>query len=220
VQRLRLLVTSDGFRSAILFLILLNAFAMGLEASPDAADGYQTALEWVFLVSQVIFVAEIAARWLVTPRGEFFRDSWNRYDFVIVALSLMPAVGEFVLVARILRVLRVVRIVSVSDALWGSVLRRHSGLRAVTLALVLVLLSGYVFALAGFHLFGDDLPQWASLAQSVSSLVRSLTPGGLAAALKSSSALLVFHAVFYVALLSIAVNLGASLLRTSRGASS
>jgi hypothetical protein len=38
MQHIRTLVASDGFRSAILFLIVLNAFAMGLEATPEAAD--------------------------------------------------------------------------------------------------------------------------------------------------------------------------------------
>ena len=219
MDRLRSLVDSDGFRSAILFLILLNAFAMGLEAVPAAADRYETALEWVFLISQVVFVAEIAARWLVASKGEFFRDSWNRFDFVVVALSLVPAVGEFALVARVFRVLRVLRIVSVSGVLWGSTLRQEVGPRAVLLALLLVLLSGYVFALAGFHLFGDTRPEWGSLAQSIVSLARGLAPIGLMQAATSSEVVLAFHGVFWLSLLSIGVNLGAS-LRMSRRVSS
>lgn len=108
---LRSLVASAGFRSTILFLIVVNAFAMGLEAVPDAATEYGAALDWVFLVSQVIFVLEILARWRVASR-QFFNESWNRFDFVAVALSFMPAIGELALVARIFRVLRVLRIVS------------------------------------------------------------------------------------------------------------
>ncbi len=49
MHRLRSLVASNGFRSTILFLIIVNAFAMGLEASPAAVAQYATALEWVFL---------------------------------------------------------------------------------------------------------------------------------------------------------------------------
>ncbi|HEY0682936.1 MAG TPA: ion transporter [Steroidobacter sp.] len=217
---LRALVASDGFRSTILFLIALNAFAMGLEATPPAAEIYATPLSWLFLVSQVIFVAEIAARWVTTPRGEFFKDSWNRFDFVVVALSLMPAIGEFALVARIFRILRVLRIVSVSDVLCGSLLREDAGTRAILVALLLVLLSGYVFALSGFHLFGKAMIEWSSLAESVASLVRSLTPTGFVAALEAGGGLLLFHALFYVSLLSTLVNLGAALLRKSGEAAS
>lgn len=216
VHALRRLVESDDFRGTILFLIVLNAFAMGLEATPDAFALYATALEWVFLISQVIFVVEIGLRWWGAPAGTFFRDSWNRFDFAVVALSLLPAVGEFALVARVFRILRVLRVVSVSQVLWGSAVRDDGGLRALSLAVVLLLLSGYVFALSGFHLFGDSLPEWGSLASGVASLARSLTPSGFGTLWQAGGGLLMFHVVFYLSLLSIAVNLGMSLLRRPR----
>ena len=53
----------------ILVLIALNAFAMGLEATPNAVALYATELDWVFLISQVVFVAEIAARCPAQTRG-------------------------------------------------------------------------------------------------------------------------------------------------------
>ncbi len=133
-----------------------------------------------------------------------------------MSLSLTPAIGEFALVARVFQVLRVLRVLSVSQALWGSVLRQDGGAGSLVIAVCLVLLSGYVFALAGFHLFGGALPEWSSLAQSVLSLARSMSPGGLATALSSRGTLLAFNIVFYLTMLAIAVNLTASVLRTSR----
>lgn len=219
VHALRRLVESDDFRGTILFLIVVNAFAMGLEATPDAFALYATPLEWVFLISQVIFVAEIALRWWVAPAGQFFKDSWNRFDFAVVTLSLLPAVGEFALVARVFRILRVLRVVSAGQVLWGTTLRDDGGPRALLLALLLLVLSGYVFALTGFHLFGDSLPEWGSLAQSVASLARSLTLSGFAAVWQTGGGLLMFHVVFYLSLLSILANLGVTLLRKPRSAS-
>jgi voltage-gated sodium channel len=218
VHTLRRLVESDDFRGTILFLIVLNAFAMGLEATPEAFDLYGTVLEWVFLVSQVIFVVEIGLRWWVAPAGTFFKDSWNRFDFAVVVLSLLPAVGEFALVARVFRILRVLRVVSVSQVLWGSTLRDDAGLRALSLAVLLLLLSGYVFALSGFHLFGDSSPEWSSLAHGVASLARSLTPPGFGRVLQAGGGLPMFHALFYLSLLSIIGNLGVTLLRKPRSA--
>lgn len=217
MERLRRLVESNGFRSTILFLIVLNAFAMGMEATPGALEKYGTLLEWVFLVSQVVFVAEIAARLLVA-RGQFFRDSWNVFDFVVVALSLTPAVGDFALIARIFRILRVLRIVSVSEVLLGSLLRQDAGLRATLLATFLIAISGYIFALAGFHLFGDDLPEWSSLAHSTATLAGSFTPGGLSAAFGQGGAVLAFHIAFYGVVLSTVANLIVSLMRSFRSA--
>jgi voltage-gated sodium channel len=219
VERLRGLVESHGFRSTILFLIVLNAFAMGMEATPGAVDRYGTLLDWVFIVSQVVFVAEIAARLLVA-RGQFFRDSWNVFDFVVVALSLVPAIGDFALIARIFRILRVLRIVSVSEVLLGSLLRRDAGLRATLLASLLIAISGYIFALAGFHLFGDEAPAWGSLAHSVATLADGFTPNGLTAAMGQGGTVLAFHIAFYVVVLSTVANLVVSLSRTVRGTAS
>jgi len=216
VQRLRQLVESNNFRGLILFLIVFNAFALGLEATPDALDKYETVLGWVFLVSQVVFVVEIALRVLVGPPREFFRDSWNRFDFVVVALSLAPAVGDFALIARILRVLRLLRIVSVSEVLLGSLLRQDAGLQATLLATLLVLISGYIFALSGFHLFGDAMPAWGSLASSTATLAGSFTPVGFMAAINHGGAILVFHVAFYVVVLSTVANLILSLMPSLR----
>lgn len=211
MHRLRALVESDDFRGLILFLILVNAFAMGLEAIPEAYALYATPLAWVFLISQVIFVVEIALRWWAAPAGQFFKQSWNRFDFAVVALSLVPAVGEFALVVRIFRVLRVLRLVSVGEVLWGSVLRNNTRPQATLLALALLLLSGYVFALSGFHLFGESLPQWSSLSRSTASLAHSLTPAGVAQIEEAGVGLLLFQGLFYLSLISIALNLCASL---------
>jgi voltage-gated sodium channel len=207
MQHIRSLVGSDGFRSAILFLIVLNAFAMGLEATPAAADRYAAPLEWVFLVSQAIFVVEIVLRWIAAPRGEFFRDSWNRFDFIVVALSLIPALGEFALVARVFRVLRVLRIVSVSDVLLGSMLRKESSAKLALLSALLVILAVYVFSLIGFYVFGDTHQGWESLIDSAATLLRAATPTGFAALAAAGGGAIVFSALFYLALLSTACNL-------------
>lgn len=217
MQYIRTLVASDGFRSAILFLIVLNAFAMGLEATPAAADKYAALLEWVFLVSQVVFVVEIVLRFLAAPRAEFFRDSWNRFDFIVVALSLVPALGEFALVARVFRVLRVLRIVSVSDVLLGSVLRKESSAKPVLLSLLLAVLTSYVFALVGFHVFGDIREGWGSLAESVTTLFGTVLPQGFEAVADGGVATLAFCTAFYLVLVSIAANLVRRLRQGARG---
>lgn len=218
MQYLRTLVASDGFRSAILFLIVLNAFAMGLEATPAAADKYATPLTWVFVVSQVVFVAEIVLRILAAPRGEFWRDSWNVFDFIVVVLSLMPAIGEFALVARVFRILRVLRIVSVTDVLLGTVLRKEGDTKPVMLSLLLGVLTTYVFTLIGFHVFGDSHEGWGSFAASAAMLFGMLSPEGFAAVAEAGVGALTFCTAFYLVLVSIVANLVRRVRQGSRGA--
>lgn len=109
-DRVRRLVESDGFESIIVTLLFLNAGAVGLEHFADVGR-YDVALWLFFWVSQGIFVSEITLR--VVSYGphhrEFFKDFWNVFDFVIVALSLIPAIGPLSLLARTIRALRALR---------------------------------------------------------------------------------------------------------------
>ena len=112
--RIRRLTESDGFESFITTLLVLNAFALAVEALADVG-AYDRWL-WIFFdVSQAVFVVEIALRILgYGPRfGAFFRDGWNVFDFVIVALSLVPVIGSLSFAARVVRVLRVLRFLRV-----------------------------------------------------------------------------------------------------------
>ena len=219
IERLRTLVESDGFRSSVLALIVLNAAAMGVEATPDLAENSSALLDAIFVTSQVLFVLEIVARVLAhhPHPARFFADSWNRFDFALVTLSLVPAVDAFALVGRVLRVLRLLRVVSVSAAIRGSFVREDRGLRALGPAAALAAVLCYVFALVGFHLFGGELPdQWGSLSAALSSLRHLFTPDGLSRAVRPSSAqplmLRGFSILFLAAVVSMLVNTVQALL--------
>ena len=173
------------FHDAILVLIVVNGLSAGLEAIPTVVDQYEHLLFWVFAISQVVFVAEIGIRLLAYRPAlrNFFRDGWNTFDFTIVVVSLLPAIGGLTLVARLFRLLRLLRVVSMSDAL------RHLAGRRSSLAFVAALffLSVYILAIAGFHLFGAAIPDaWGDLGRallSLSSLASPAHAGGVIAAL-------------------------------------
>jgi voltage-gated sodium channel len=114
IRSARAIAESAAFQDAILFLIIFNGVCLGAEAIPALADQYGEPLFWIFAISQAIFVTEIAIRVLAHwPRvSEFFRDRWNTFDFVIVAVSLVPMVGSLSLAGRVLRPLRLLRVVS------------------------------------------------------------------------------------------------------------
>ena len=106
----------------------------------------------------VVFVAEIAAR-LWVHRSRFFRDAWSVFDFVVVAIALVPAAGPFSVLRalRVLRVLRVLTIVPSMRRVVGALLGAIPGL--VSIAMVLVLIY-YVAAVIATNLFGRAFPDW------------------------------------------------------------
>lgn len=177
----RKIADNEDFQTFILWVILLNAVVLGLETSAALIDLYGDWFGIIYLVTQIIFIAEIAIRLLAHGPGilPFFRDGWNCFDFTVVAVSLVPAAGPFATVARVFRLLRIMRLVSVSDNLRATVSgigRSLSSLFYVSLVFGLVM---YVFAILGFYLFGDStLTQWSSLGSSLLVLLQILTLDG------------------------------------------
>jgi voltage-gated sodium channel len=169
----RKIADSEDFHRFILFLILLSALTMGFGAVPDLAEMYDDHLFVIDTVVQVVFVIEILIRLLAqAPRvGGFFRDRWNVFDFTVVALSLVPAVGSFALIARLLRVLRVLRVFSVSAPLRRFLARLQEALDELFSAAVIALVVGYMFVIAGHYLFADiDPARWGGLREAVLSV--------------------------------------------------
>jgi voltage-gated sodium channel len=114
--RLRRLVESDGFEAVIAMLLVLNAGAVAVELLADGGD-HDVWLWLFFWISQGIFVAEIALRVAsYGPRfGEFFKEGWNVFDFMIVAVALLPDVGPLGMLARLVRVFRALRVLRLAS---------------------------------------------------------------------------------------------------------
>ena len=181
VEWAKQLVADRRFNAFIVSVILVNAVLVGLETSEELLASYGGILELINYAIVAIFVFEIGVR-LVSywPRPQaFFRDGWNVFDFVVVALSLLPAAGSFATVARLARLLRVVRLVSVVPELRlivGTMLRSFGSMVAIVLLLGLVV---YVYAVLGYHLFHQvDPERWGSLGNAVRTLFEALTLEG------------------------------------------
>ncbi len=165
---------SAGFQRFIITLILVNAMLLGLETWPAAmaaAGGFITGLDRAILA---VFVFEIAAR-LYVHRLAFWRDPWSVFDFLVVAIALVPASGPFA-VLRALRVLRVLRLLSTVPSMRrvvGALLAAIPGLGSIVLVLLILF---YVFAVIATNLFGAAYPEWfGSIGKSLYTLFQIMT---------------------------------------------
>ena len=108
------IVEKNSFEYFIIALIILNGVILGLETSPTIVASYN---DWLVLGNQLIlgvFIIEAALKiTAVAPRFKlYFGNGWNLFDFSVVVLSLLPATGEYAMIARLARLLRVARLVS------------------------------------------------------------------------------------------------------------
>jgi voltage-gated sodium channel len=86
------------------------------------------------------------------------------FDFAIVILSFLPAIGAFIVIARLLRVLRVLRAISMSERLRAFMDRLTDTFDEVLYSSLLILILGYIFAISGHFLFYEvDPNNWGNL---------------------------------------------------------
>ena len=109
-ERVRSVLETRFFQTAIIVVILVNALTIGLETITSVATNIGGLLHVIDKVALAIFVVELAAR-LYAYRLDFFKDPWNWFDTVIVAIALAPF-GGGLSVLRALRILRALRLIS------------------------------------------------------------------------------------------------------------
>jgi voltage-gated sodium channel len=154
------LAHSHRFQNFVTGVILFAAALVGVETSPALVERYGTILHLLDRLVLAVFVVELAVK--IGAEGtrpyRFFKDPWNVFDFLIVAVVFLPIQSQYVTVlrlARLLRVLRLIRAVPRLQVLVGALLKSIPSMGYVSLLLVLVF---YVYAVAAVFLFGENDP--------------------------------------------------------------
>ncbi|HYC47093.1 MAG TPA: ion transporter [Burkholderiales bacterium] len=177
----RRIVESPRFEPFMIGLIIFNALLIGLETSKEFVAQYDGWLHVGNDVILVFFIIEAALKiTAVAPRWKlYFGDGWNLFDFSIIVLSLIPATGEFALVARLVRVLRVLRLVSAVPQLRLIVATLVRSIPSMGHVILLMSVIFYIYAVTGFHLFSEVDPEnWGSLGGALLTLFQMVTLEG------------------------------------------
>lgn len=152
--KIRKAVESRWFQALVLFLILVNAVILGAETLDpvNRAIGHE-----LMIIDQVIiyaFLIEILLR-IYVYRAEYFRNGWNIFDFLIVAISLIAATSGLAAIRafRVLRVLRVVTVIPRMRVVVSALLDAIPGIASVGLVVMLIV---YVFAVIAANLYGPE----------------------------------------------------------------
>ncbi len=151
------IVNDPRTERVIMSLIIINAVILGLETSKSAMASSARLLEILDHIILAVFVIEITAR-IIVHRWAFFRDPWSVFDFLVVAIALVPATETFS-VLRALRVLRVLRLITAVPTLKRVVAGLLASLPGMGSIVLLIGLIYYVFAVMGAKLFGESNPE-------------------------------------------------------------
>ncbi len=178
---LKRIALSKWFQNGMIAVILAAGAVVGLETSAEIMARHGGLLHFLDKLILWIFVAELAIK--IGAQGSqparFFRDPWNVFDFVIVAICFLPFDAEFAAVLRLARVLRLLRLVSALPRLQmlvGALLHSVSSMGYVALLLSLVI---YIYGVLGVFLFGKADPEhFGTLGGAMLSLFQVITLEG------------------------------------------
>lgn len=151
------IVENSYFVRFITVLIVVNALTLGLETNHGLMAGYGT---WFHLFDQfvvAVFLFEITLK-LYAYRLPFFKVGWNVFDFIIVAITLLPHSGGLAILRslRILRLLRLITLVPQMRNVIGALFHAIPGMASI-IGILLVIV--YVFSVLGTHFFGQGTSQ-------------------------------------------------------------
>lgn len=181
IAQSRRFTEAPAFDAAIVVIIIFNAVLLGLETSADIDRVFGGWIDIGHYVTLAIFIVEALLKMTAaSPRvAGYFRDGWNVFDFLVIVFALVPATGQFAMIARLVRLLRVLRLVSTIRDLRLIVTALVRSIPSVGHVMLLMSIVVYIYAIIGFHLFGEHDPEnWRDLGISLLTLFNIVTLEG------------------------------------------
>jgi voltage-gated sodium channel len=167
-------VESPQIQRLVIAVIVFNAVVLGLETSPAIMARWGGLLIALDRLALAVFIAELGIKF-VAYRGYFWRSGWNGFDFVVVAVALVPGAGPWA-VLRSLRVLRVLRLLTVIPSLRKVVAAFLHSIPGLAGVVAVMSIFFYTAGVLATKLFGAEYPEWfGSLGLSLYTLFQIMT---------------------------------------------
>ncbi|MDX2164672.1 MAG: ion transporter [Gammaproteobacteria bacterium] len=174
---LRQIISTRLWNYSIASIIMLNTVVLGAETYPALMNTYGPTLNLAEEVIICIFIAELTLRFIADGWG-FFKKPWSIFDFLVVAVALIPSQNAFgaLRAARALRVLRLISIFPKFRIVIEGLIIAIPGIAAIGAVMAIILC---VFGLMASMMYGASYPAWfGNLHLSIFSLFQIMTLEG------------------------------------------
>ena len=174
MENLKNILENRFFITFITAVIIINALTLGLETSPKITQEYGFILSLVDKVALTIFTIELIGK-LIVYRLSFFRNSWNNFDFIIVAVSLIPASGPFS-VLRAFRIFRTLRLLSIVPSMRRIIQAIFISIPGILSVGTIIILIFYISSVLTTNFFGNSFYEWfGTIGNSMYTLFQIMT---------------------------------------------
>jgi voltage-gated sodium channel len=176
------------FQQFVIATIVLAGIVVGIETYQADVPGWMPPLHIVDYLILLVFTLEAAIKIMAEGNrpGNYFKDPWNVFDFVIVLACWLPVFlpemdTTFVAVFRLARILRVLRLVSALPQLRMLVDALLKSIPSMGYVGILLFLLFYIYGAMGVFLFGGNDPvHFGNLHTSLLTLFQIVTLEGWA----------------------------------------
>lgn len=193
---------NNFFEAFVISVILISAIAVGFRTYEESFSPqiylYLSYLDY-FITS--VFLIEIIIRLAAENKAlNFFKSSWNVFDFVIVAISLIPIESlDSILLARLVRVFRLLRLVSFIPQFRILIESFITAIPRVGYILLFMFVEFYIFAAIGSILFSEISPlHWGNVGLAMLTLFQTATLEGWPDLMYQSLEVQRFSWIFFV----------------------
>lgn len=175
-QKLFKITKDKRFEFTMMAVIIFSALVIGINTF-NIDPLFEKALFYVDNLITIVFVVEISLRIAAEKRAiDFFKDGWNIFDFVIVAVSLIPVDGNYANVARLIRIFRMLRLITLLPELKVIIGALFKSARSIGYVMILMFIIFYVFAVVGTILFESTASGlWKDVGVALLTLFRVMT---------------------------------------------
>lgn len=176
-QRFLKIRSNKAFELFVVFVIVFSALVIGAKTY-NIPPNLLILMTWLDWFITAVFLVEIIVRFLGEERKrDFFKQGWNIFDTIIVAVSLIPADNsDMALVGRLIRIFRVLRMVSIIPELRLLLNSLIKALPQLGYVMLLMFIIFYIYAAIGATFFYEINPVlWGDISRSLLTLFRVMT---------------------------------------------
>jgi len=178
LARVKKIRDARWFSNLTTAIIIFYASVLGFKTLEEAAQPYGNILFILDWIVTLYFIVEIAIKMMAEDRWyHFFKSRWNVFDFVIVAVTLVPLESSsFAAIARLMRVFRILRLFTARPELKAILDMLIKAIPSIVDIVILMFIIFYIYAIIGSFLFAD-MPSglWSDFLISMLTLFRILT---------------------------------------------
>ena len=193
---------NDIFEGFIISIILISAIFVGFRTYDEVfSPEIFLYISYLDYLVTIIFVIEIIIRMAAeNSLIDFFKSSWNVFDFIIVAISLIPIESlDSILLARLVRVFRLLRLVSFIPQFRILIESFIVAIPRVGYILLFMFVEFYIFAAIGSILFSEISPMhWGNVGLAMLTLFQTATLEGWPDLMYQSLEVQSFSWIFFV----------------------